>query len=115
MEMGQIQGFTIASGGTLSNMLLIDGADRMSIVVQTGATTTSFTFQASHDGNKFYELTDSAGNAVTVTGVASARCISLSQGHLTQNVKFMKIRSGTASTGIVQTAGMVGTVYRRWS
>ena len=115
MEMGQVQGFTIASGASLSNALLIDGADRMSIVIQTGATTAALTFQASHDGVKFYELKDSAGAAVTVTGAASASCFSLSQGHLTQNVKFMKIRSGTAGTAQVQTAGMVGSVYRRWS
>ena len=115
METGQVQGFTITSGGTLSNPLLIDGPDRMSILIQTGATSASLTFQASHDGARFYELIDQAGAAVTVTGAASARCISLSQGHLTQNVKFMKIRSGTAGTGTIQTAGMVGSVYLRWN
>lgn len=112
MQIGQVQGFTIASGGVLSNAVMIEGPDKLSICVPTAATTAAFTFQGSHDGIKFYELIDKAGTAVTCTGAAPAKCISFAATDI-PGVKFLKIRSGTVATGIVQTGGIAGTIYTK--
>jgi len=106
---------TIAKDGSLSSAVQIAGYHFYGIVMpDTWDASTTLTFQCSHDGSTYQELQDDSGAAVSVSGAAASKNISLDSIAL-KLVPWnsIKIRSGTASSAVPQTAERTITVVMK--
>jgi len=93
---------TISSGGNLSGAIDLNGLSLVAIIMPSAFDGTTLTFQASHNGTNWFELHDAAGNAITVT-VGANRYIQLDWQRFL-GIRYIRIRSGTASSPVNQTA-----------
>jgi len=94
----------ITNGASLSTAIDL-GITRLSrIAMPASWTAANLTFQVSDDGVTYRNLYDSAGTEVQVTAAAS-RSISLHSLYaLFQDVRWLKIRSGTSAAAVNQGA-----------
>lgn len=98
--------FTILSGASLSNALLLSGAIPVGIITPAAWTAANITLQISRDGTIYNDVYDDAGSEVVVTA-AAARFILFANA-----TKFLcvgpsclvKLRSGTAGLPVNQGA-----------
>lgn len=99
----------IPLGASLSDPIAL-GAGRLARIVLPGVLdgATTLTFQTSYDGATFNNLYDESGNEVTYT-VAAGRSVRVP---LTDwlGVTWLKIRTGTSGTPVVQTAARTITL-----
>lgn len=84
---------TIASSGTTSTGLTLQGTVPLAVQTPAALTGTTFTFQASVDGSTWYDLYNGS-TSYSVT-VAASRYISLNP-DVFEGVKYIRIVSGSA-------------------
>lgn len=95
---------TILSGASLTDAIDLGDARLSRIAMPATWTTANLSFQVSYDGVTYNNLFDSSGVEVTVTA-AAARAISLhTLFALFQDVRWLKIRSGTSAAPVNQGA-----------
>lgn len=93
---------TIASGASLSAAVHLAAGMLLGVILPAVWTAANLTLQASADGVTYADVYDKAGNEVTITAAAS-RCITLDPWDFA-GVRYLKIRSGTASVPVNQAA-----------
>jgi hypothetical protein len=105
---------TIASGASLSGYVEIDEAKHIGIVMPAEWTAADLTFQVSHNGSTWYDLYNDSGTEVTIVA-DSGRSISLDVAALSLAPwQHLKIRSGTSSVPVTQTAARTLYVVCKW-
>ena|SRR5437667_6095458 len=101
---GKVLTTTILSGQSLSGAVQIAGLKVLALITPAAMTGGgSFTFQVSPDGVTYYELNDAAGNPVTSTAIATSTYYDNQLAGLL-GINYLKVRSGTSGTPIVQAA-----------
>lgn len=100
-----VRSATIASGGSLSTPLELEGAAIFGLIMPAEWTAANLTFQACDTfGGTYQNLYDDSGTEVTVTA-AAARCIAIDLAALKlAGFNYIKIRSGTSATPVNQAA-----------
>jgi len=93
----------IEADASLSEAIAVDYVTITGIERFANWTAADITFSVSNDGATFTDLYDSTGTEVKVTTGSGARMIALSAGDYWP-VRFLKIRSGTSATPVVQVA-----------
>lgn len=96
---------TIAKDASLSSAVNIDHCSPIRIIVPT-IDSASLTLQHSDDGTAYANVYDKAGNEVTLVTATGARVVILNPNDYF-NMKYLKIRSGTASSPVNQTTAAV--------
>lgn len=92
----------IANGASLTAAIDLGNTRLSRIAIPASWTTANLTFVVSYDGTTYNDLYDSSGTEVTATAAAS-RSISLHSLYaLFQDVRWLKIRSGTSGTPVNQ-------------
>lgn len=99
---------TIAAGTSLSNAVNLVGRSVLRLNIGAAWTAADMTVQVSFDGATFSDLYDEYGNVYTVRAAAS-RSIYVAPGPLL-GVASLKLRSGTPTTAVNQTAAATITV-----
>ena len=98
---------TIANGASLSDALTLNGG-RLTVIEMSAAWTAAvLTFTGSMDGTNYYPVYDDDGDEVYII-VDAARRIHVDIEALNQQ-KYVKLRSGTAVTAVLQ--GAARTIY----
>jgi hypothetical protein len=92
---------TIAQTASLSGAADLGGASLVAVAMPAAWTAANLTFQASEDGSTYNNMYDDLGNEYTVTAAAS-RYIVLDPSKFA-GVRWIKARSGTATTAVNQT------------
>lgn len=97
----------ITSGQSLSSALDLSTSDQrcgrlMALVMPAAWTAATLTFQVSADGTDYFNLYDASGNQYEVDAAAS-QAIILPPGDFA-GFRYLKIRSGTSGTPVVQAA-----------
>lgn len=93
---------SIANGESLSGAIDLQNTRLSRIAIPATWTAANLTFQVSYDGTTYNDLYDAAGVEVTASAAAS-RSISLHQLYaLFQDVRWLKIRSGTSGVPVNQ-------------
>lgn len=93
---------TISGGGSLSAEVDLNGHNIVGIYMPGTWQTANLTFQASNaTGGTFYDVYDSAGNELVVTAAASRVIVDVPE---LAPIRFLKVRSGTTGTPVVQAA-----------
>lgn len=93
---------TIPEGGSVSDVVDLDGVHLVGIQMPATWDAANITFQASADGVTFADLYNQSGSEVTVDA-AAGRFIALDP-TLFAGIRFLKVRSGTAATPVNQAA-----------
>lgn len=93
---------TIAESASLSSGVNLRDSVVVGIIMPSSWTTADITLQASYDGTTYYDVYNMDGDEYTITASAS-RIIVLSPLEI-QWARYIKIRSGTASTPVTQSA-----------
>ena len=107
---------TIANGTALSGAVKMGADTLVGIAMPAAWTTAGITFQVSiDDGATWLELNDDGGNNVTITNPAGGVFIMLSNkpDYVWREINVIKVRSGTASVPVNQTADRVITLIGR--
>lgn len=99
---------TIESGESLSDGVRLNGWKIARIQMPSTWTTAALTFQESYDGVDYRDIYDSSGE-VSVP-VAASRSITFQGGTSLPAVKYLKVRSGTSSLAVAQSAERVITL-----
>lgn len=107
---------TITSGTSLSDAVPLHGAGT-GFYMPSGWTTAAITFQASQDGQTFYDMYDSAQTTTAVERtIASGNAVTGRFFAFSLNdwlgANWIKIRSGTSASPVNQGADRVITVIR---
>jgi hypothetical protein len=98
---------SIASGQSLSGEINIGGYSTVEIQMPSSWDAANFTFQSSNaSGGTYQNMYDDAGTEVTVNAVASRNMTTTKL----QGAVYIKIRSGTSSTAVNQTAARTITL-----
>ena len=92
---------TISSGSSLSSAVDLGGRKLVAIVMPSAWTAASLTFQASVDGVTYYDVYD--GSTERTVAVAASYYSMLAIGDYV-GVRYLKVRSGTAASGVNQGA-----------
>jgi hypothetical protein len=110
--MAHVSGFTASDSVTISSGASLAAAgldiqDRAIVGIDMPAawTTANLTFQTSDDNSTFQDLYDETGSEYTVTAAPARNIVlvnSLPMGH-----RYVKVRSGTSASAVVQTADRV--------
>lgn len=100
--MATYQTVTIASAGSLSAEVPIEGLTLAGIIMPAAWTTANLTFQGGIVSGTVENLYDEYGTEVTVTAAAS-RYIAVSPEQFV-GIKYLKVRSGTSGTPVAQGA-----------
>jgi hypothetical protein len=100
---------TIAASASLSGALDLGARTPVGIILPSGWTTASLTFQGSVDGSTFFDLYNAAGVEVTVTNGQASRWYALDPSDF-YGVRYLKIRSGSSGTPVNQTSQVTVTV-----
>lgn len=93
---------TIAESASLSAGVLLNGAEMVGLKMPADWTTAALTFQVSTDGVTYNNLYDQDGSEVNVS-VGAARYIALPPADYAGFI-YLKVRSGTSATPVVQAA-----------
>ena len=96
---------TIATSASLSSAVELGGGVLCGIIMPSGWTAASITMQASNDGVNYYNLYDETGGEITYT-VDVSRYIKTSPSEVFA-VPYIKLRSGTSASAVVQEAERV--------
>jgi hypothetical protein len=107
-----VQTVTVAVSSSLSGAIPISGFKLAAIEMSTAWTTANITFlAASSSGATFYPLYDDQGNEVTVVSPANSRIVALDTVAVPiAAVPWLKVRSGTAGTPVVQSTAAATTL-----
>ncbi|MDD4615847.1 MAG: hypothetical protein PHW76_01845 [Alphaproteobacteria bacterium] len=93
----------IASGASLSPVLNLGGLRLFAIVMPSGWTAANLTFQMSPDGGATWaNIKDQ--NGVEITAMASALDCLILDPKVFAPIQYLRLRSGTAASPVVQTA-----------
>lgn len=101
---------TISNGASLSGALDLEGLVPVSLLLPAGWDAANVTFQVSYDGSTYYNLKDVDGEVSYPAAVDT--CISLNPATFV-GARYLKVRSGTLSVAVNQTADRVITVVKR--
>lgn len=93
---------TIASAASLSGSLSLNGKGLVRIIMPAAWTAATLTFQESVDNSTFGDKFDDLGDEYEIDAVAS-RAILIDADDF-RNVRWLKVRSGTTGTPVVQGA-----------
>lgn len=93
---------TIAQDASLSAALNLNHATPVQLQMPAAWDAANITFQCSYDNSTFTDLYDQYGTEYSVTAAAS-RSVILTPADFT-GCRYMKVRSGTASVPVAQTA-----------
>jgi hypothetical protein len=106
---------TFAQTSTLSAVSDLMGARLVAVVMPSTWVSANLTFQASWDGASYADLYDDSGNEVTVTvsPTTGSRYVVFDALENYEGVRFLKVRSGTGSAVITQTAATTITLVVR--
>lgn len=85
---------TIASSGTESNAVDLNGTRVVGIITPAALTGTAITLKASFDGTNFHDMYNKDGVQMTIT-VAASRWVALAPADLA-GVRYLKLVSGSA-------------------
>jgi hypothetical protein len=87
----------------------------VAIIMSGTWTAADLTFQASNDGTTFYEMINTSGGNLTVTGPAADEWIAIDPADFV-GVEYLKVRSGTVGSAVAQGGNRVLTfVFREVS
>lgn len=103
---------TIANAASLSDSVSTSRTNIIGLIMPAAWTAAALTFQASIDGDNFYDLYDQAGNEFNVPAAAS-RHIGGLDALAFGSFNYLKIRSGTAATPVNQGAARAITLILR--
>jgi len=103
---------TIANGASLSAGINISRANLIGIIMPAAWTAAALTFQASIDGDNFFDLYDQAGNEVNLPTAASRYVGGLDALNF-GCFNYLKVRSGTTGTPVNQGASRELTLVLR--
>ena len=103
---------TIANGASLSGAVDLNNAHLVGIVMPSGWTAASLTFQVSRDGGVTFADYYSATAEYEVTTAAASRSIGFAPADFA-GVDAIKVRSGTSGTPVNQGAARVLTLVSR--
>lgn len=92
----------IASGTSLSAAIDLRGTTMVGVIMPASWTTANLSFQASVDGQNYYDIYDMSGTEESVAADAS-RFIAINPSELA-GVRYIKLRSGTTGTPVNQGA-----------
>ena len=102
---------TIASSASLSSSADLGGTTLSGYVMPATWNTADITFQGSIDGTNFLDMYDEFGNEISHP-VAASRFVALNPVDFA-SIRYLKIRSGTASTPANQAAERIITLVTR--
>ncbi len=95
---------TIANGASLSGAVFLGDKVLSAIQMPAGWDAAALTFQVSNDGGTTWnELLDATGTAITVASPAAAKRYEVDATQFKSSL-FLKVRSGTSSVPVNQTA-----------
>ena len=103
---------TIASGASLSAAVNVSRSNVIGIIMPTGWTAAALTFQASIDGDNFFDLYDQAGTETNIPTAASRFVGGLDALNF-GSFNYLKVRSGTTGTPVNQAASRELTLVLR--
>lgn len=97
---------TIADNASLSDAIDLSATDGaiVGIIVPTGWVAAAITFQASVDGDTWYELYKTDGTVVSIASPTTNTWIAINPGDFA-GVPHLKLRSGTVGVTVPQTGG----------
>jgi len=90
----QTQSVTIASGGTTSEVVNLNGFGMVGIILPAALTSTSMTFTGSQDNVTYSALYNVAGTQLAIT-VATSRIVLFSPGDFV-GINYLKLIAGSA-------------------
>lgn len=102
---------TIAASAALSGAANLGGLHAVGILMPSGWTAANLTFQASVDGETYYDVYDKTGAELSVTA-GTSRYIQLDLG-LFAGFNFLKVRSGTTGTPVNQASARTVSIIAR--
>ena len=107
---------TVAVSSSLAAAIDIGDGGLVAIQMPSAWTAASVTFQASaHLNGTYNDVYDITGTELSITGAAASRYIPLNASTF-GGMRYIKIRSGTTGTPVVQTANRtIRTLVRRLS
>lgn len=88
------QTVTILNGTTVSNAIDLQEAEVVAVITPAALTGVAITFQASHDGVTYKQVTKEDGTAYSIT-VAASKYVNIPRTAL-NGVRFLKLVSGSA-------------------
>jgi hypothetical protein len=103
---------TIAINASLSDSIDMADGSLVGIIMPAAWTAGGLHIAGSVDGTNFYPLFDTAGNELGVTSAVASYMYTFDPG-LAVPPRYIKIRSGTAGTPVVQLAARTFTVIGR--
>ena len=103
---------TIASSASLSGVVDLSGTTVVAIVMPSSWDAADISLQASVDGTNFFDVYDQYGNEVNIPADAD-NFITLSPAAFA-SIQFMKIRSGSSASAVVQSASRDITIVTRF-
>jgi hypothetical protein len=84
----------------------------VAILMPATWTAADLTFQASNDNTTFYNMVNTAGNEVTVTGPAASEWVAIDPADFV-GVEYLKVRSGSSGAAVAQGGDRVLTFLTR--
>ncbi|CAN2532520.1 hypothetical+protein [Methylocapsa aurea] len=101
---------TILNGAALSGAVDLKEMRLSAIIMPAAWTAAALTFAVSADGATYYPLYDATGGAEASWTVAAGLYIANSNFALWKDIRFIKLRSGTAASPVNQGADRVITI-----
>lgn len=102
---------TILSGASLSDAIYLGNRHLSGIIMPAAWTSAALTFQFSLDGTNYYNAFSlTAELTANTTAAAANQSINIATSATFHGARYLKIRSGTAATPVVQGADRVLTV-----
>jgi len=99
----EVLSVSIASGASLTDAVNLYGLRLFAVVMPSAWTAANLTFQTSYDGGTTWaNMFDQSGSEITATADTS-RCIVVNPTQFAAQ-QYLRIRSGTSSTAVTQSA-----------
>ena len=110
-----LQNYTalIAAGASLSAAVSIGAGLLVGILVPSGWTAASLTFQTSVDGVNWFDVYDDLSNELTVTVASTGGCYILFDPDEWLGVNMLRVRSGTTAAPVNQVGAAAITLVTR--
>lgn len=102
---------TILSGASLSDSISLENRHLMSIIIPAAWTAAALTFQFSTDDVNYYNAFSlTAELTANTTAAAAGQIVNIPSTDAFHSARYLKIRSGTSGTAVVQAATRILTV-----
>lgn len=104
---------TIASGQSLSGAIALQGYALTRIILPAEWTAADLTFQESLDNSDYYNLSPADSDTEYTVEAAASACKIIPPSNLLGAMGYLKVRSGTSGSPVVQEAGRTITLCFR--